>query len=207
MSKFSSQWDAPPKKLGNVRFNSTALKEILTEAQNKLKIQINRLDMIMADVVSRDHKLFSELIKHLEQNNKDKANVIAVELSQLRKVQNMLLKSKMALEQIILRIGTVTDLGDVTYTLAPAVRALKNVRKDMAIVSPEADSTFGEITTNLSNILTAATQSETFNMDLSTNSDEAAKIVEEAASIAELKLRTRIPEPSSSNLVKEAEAT
>ncbi|GBC74701.1 hypothetical protein HRbin06_00008 [archaeon HR06] len=203
MSKFNSQWNPPPRKGGNVKFNSSSLREMLMEAQNKIKVQISRLDSIMAEVISRDQRLFRELVKQLEEKNREKANLLATELAQLRKVQNIILKSKIALEQIILRIGTVTDLGDVAVTLTPAIEVLKSVRKDMAMVAPEADSTFGEITNNLTTIVSEATQSEALAMDITPNSEEALKILEEAASIAELKLKAKIPEPE----VREAQPT
>ena len=123
-----------------------------------------------------------------------RANVFANELAEIRKMEKMIMHARLALEQIVLRLRTVSELGDVVSTLAPAVGVLRTVKSGMASVFPEAERELGQIGTLLSGIIVDAGQSTGLTLNFEAVNEDAQKILNEAASVAEQKIKEKFPE-------------
>ncbi|MCK4439519.1 hypothetical protein KAU85_00915, partial [Candidatus Bathyarchaeota archaeon] len=123
-----------------------------------------------------------------------RANVFANELSEIRKMERMIMHARLALEQIGLRLRTVSELGDVVTTLGPAVGVLRAVKSGMANMFPEAERELGQIGDLLSGIIMEAGENTGFSMNFGTASEGAQKILTEAAAVAEQKIEEKFPE-------------
>jgi division protein CdvB (Snf7/Vps24/ESCRT-III family) len=123
-----------------------------------------------------------------------RANVFANELAEVRKMEKMIMHARLALEQIVLRLKTVSELGDVVTTLAPAVGVLRTVRNGMASIFPEAERELGQIGNLLSGIIIDAGQSTGLTINFETANDDAQKILNEAATVAEQRIKEKFPE-------------
>jgi division protein CdvB (Snf7/Vps24/ESCRT-III family) len=106
----------------------------------------------------------------------------------------MIMHSRLALEQIARRLSTVSELGDVVTTLAPAVGVLRNIRSGMSAIFPEAERELGQIGNLLSGIIVDAGQSTGLNINFETANEDAQKILTEAATVAEEKIKEKFPE-------------
>jgi division protein CdvB (Snf7/Vps24/ESCRT-III family) len=95
-------------------------------------------------------------------------------------MEKMIMHARLALEQIVLRLKTVSELGDVVSTLAPAVGVLRTVRTGMASVFPEAERELGSIGNLLSGIIIDAGQSTGLTINFENANEDAQKILTEA---------------------------
>jgi division protein CdvB (Snf7/Vps24/ESCRT-III family) len=109
-------------------------------------------------------------------------------------MEKMIMHARLALEQIVLRLRTVSELGDVVTTLAPAVGVLRTVRTGMASIFPEAERELGQIGNLLSGIIVDAGQSTGLTINFETANDDAQKIMTEAASVAEQRIKEKFPD-------------
>jgi division protein CdvB (Snf7/Vps24/ESCRT-III family) len=123
-----------------------------------------------------------------------RANVFANELAEIRKMEKMIMHARLALEQIVLRLRTVSELGDVVTTLAPAVGVLRTVRTGMASVFPEAERELGQIGNLLSGIIIDAGQSTGLTLNFDAANEDAQRILTEAGSVAEQKIKDKFPD-------------
>ncbi len=123
-----------------------------------------------------------------------RASVFANELAEIRKMEKMIMHARLALEQIVLRLSTVSELGDVVSTLAPAVGVLRSVRNGMSAIFPEAEREIGQIGNLLSGIIIDAGQSSGLSINFETANEDAQKILTEAATVAEQKIKDKFPE-------------
>jgi len=167
---------------------------MLEEAVRALKIQMSGLDGTIDKLKQRDRKLFKQMVSSIRSNNMRRASILANEIAQVRKIIKNIMQAKLALERIIMRIGTIRDMGDIVATLAPAVSAIKSVQGVVATVIPKADENFSEISNLLSSILVDAGNMSGFTLDFKAASIDAEKILEEAAKVAEEELKSRLPE-------------
>ena len=170
------------------------LKPRLDFAVRRIEGQVQRLDQAGSRFSERDKHLFSRIIESYSKHDIPHANVFANELAEMRKMERMIMHAKLALEQIVLRLKTVSDLGDVVSTLGPAVSVLQGVRSGMSGILPEAESELGQIGTMLSGIIVDSGQSSDLTINLGAANEDAQKILAEAATVAEEKIKDTLPE-------------
>ncbi|MDH5782362.1 MAG: Snf7 family protein [Candidatus Bathyarchaeota archaeon] len=170
------------------------LKPRIDFAVRRIEIQIQRLDKASDRFTERDKSIFTRIVEAYSTHDMTRANVFANELVEIRKMEKMIMHARLALEQIVLRLRTVSELGDVVTTLAPAVGVLRTVKSGMASIFPEAERELGQIGTMLSGIIVDAGQSTGLTLNFETVNEDAQKILTEAASVAEQKIKEKFPE-------------
>ncbi|UCD39520.1 MAG: hypothetical protein JSV87_03660 [Candidatus Bathyarchaeota archaeon] len=177
------------------------LKLRLDYAVKRITIQIQNLDKATARFSQRDKSIFAKVVSAYSEHDTTRAQVFANELAQLRKMERMMVHARLALEQIVLRLSTVSELGDVVSTLAPAVGVMRSVKTNMSAVFPEAERELGNIGTLLNGIIVDAGQSTGMNIDFQAAGDDAQRILNEAATVAEQKVKKKFPELPSGTLI------
>jgi len=103
-------------------------------------------------------------------------------------------QAQLALEQIVLRLGTITDLGEVAVTLAPAITVIRSMKQGLSSALPEADREIGEISGLLSGILVDAGSVGGISLNFDVANEDAQKVMEEAAAVAEQRISESFPE-------------
>jgi len=170
------------------------LKPRLDFAIRRIELQIQRLEQATDRFSERDKSIFARIVEAYTKHDMPRANVFANELAEIRKMERMIMHAGLALEQIVLRLKTVSELGDVVSTLAPAVGVLRGIRTGMAGIFPEAEKELGQIGTLLSGIIIDAGQSTGLTINFETANEDAQKILNEAATVAEQKIKEKFPE-------------
>ena len=170
------------------------LKPRLDFAIRRIDLQIQRLDQASDRFTERDKSIFVRIVEAYTKHDMPRASVFANELAEIRKMEKMIMHARLALEQIVLRLRTVSELGDVVTTLAPAVGVLRTVRTGMASIFPEAERELGQIGNLLSGIIVDAGQSTGLTINFETANDDAQKIMSEAASVAEQRIKEKFPD-------------
>jgi len=173
---------------------SRGLKKQISSVIRRINAQKHKLDNALNRFEKRDAALFKRVVKALSERDTLRANVVADELSEIRKVEKMLMHAALALESVSLRLNTVSELGDVVTVLAPAAGVLNNIRSGMAGILPGAGRELGNIGSLLTEIVSSTNQSSGMSVNIGTASAEAEKILEEAELAAEQKLKEQLPE-------------
>ncbi|NWF87565.1 hypothetical protein HXY32_07155 [Candidatus Bathyarchaeota archaeon] len=170
------------------------LKPRLDFAVRRIELQTQKLDQATERFSQRDKAIFARIVDAYTKHDTARANVFANELAEIRKMERLIINARLALEQIVLRLRTVSELGDVVSTLGPAVGVLRSVRTGLASVFPEAESELGEIGNLLSGIMIEAGQSSGMTLNFDTVNEDATKILTEAATVAEQRIKDKFPE-------------
>jgi division protein CdvB (Snf7/Vps24/ESCRT-III family) len=170
------------------------LKPRIEYAQRRLQSQISRMDSISHKLKEKDQALFRKIVSAIQQHDTQYSSVLSNELAQIRKMGKMVSHARLALEQIQIRLSTITELGDVVVTLSPAMAVVKNVRAGLSTMMPEVDNEMGEISQMLGGILMDAGQIGGYTINFNSANEEATKIMEEAASVAENKMKDKFPD-------------
>ena len=170
------------------------LKPRLDYAVKRIEMQIQRLDKATDRFSDRDKTIFARIVNAYSKHDMARANVFANELAEIRKTEKMIVHTRLALEQISLRLSTVSEFGDVVSTLAPTVGVLRSVRTGMAGVLPEAERELGQIGNLLNEIIIDTGQSTGLDVNFEAANEDAQNILKEAATIAEQKIKEELPE-------------
>ena len=171
------------------------LKNKIEFAQKKLQLQITKLEEINIKLQRKHDLIFEKIVNAQKSNHNGYAKAYAIELGQLRKMKNMVSGAKLAIEQVQLRLGTVSELGDVVVTLSPAMSLIKGLSSSLSGIIPEANATMQDLSQILGDVLDGSSVNNTGIMDtgISENPDTIA-ILEEANSIIEGQTKVSIPE-------------
>ena len=184
-------------KLRDVAQSQTPLKPRIEEAQKKLQMQIAKLEGMSSKMQEKDRVIFSRIVKAIQNHDSHYGKLLSGELSQIRKMIKMIDSAKTAFEQIQLRLNTITEMGDVVFTLGPAVNAIKGIQGGLSSMMPQADQSFEQISDLLGNIMTGSSQmSASTGIDSSSIKldEEAMDILQEATSLVEENTRDKFPD-------------
>lgn len=170
------------------------LKPRLDGAVRRIELQVNKLDQAGEKFSVRDRTIFARIVDAYTKHDTARANVFANELAEIRKMEKLITNARLALEQIVLRLRTVSELGDVVSTLGPAVGVLRTVRSGLVSVFPEAESELGEIGNLLSGIMMEAGTETGMSLNFNAVNEDATKILTEASTVAEQRIKEKFPD-------------
>jgi division protein CdvB (Snf7/Vps24/ESCRT-III family) len=173
------------------------LKNKIDVAQKNLQLQIVKLDSIAAKIKQKSDYIFSKIVSAQKSNNHLHAKAYATELLEIRKMHNMVTGAKLALEQIQLRLNTVSELGDIVVTLSPCMSVINGLSNSLRGIMPEATSSMQNLSQILGDVLNGSSMSSTDVITTHTTSSDTLAILEEAAAVIEGQARASIPEPPS----------
>ena len=182
---------------------SNGLKQQINTVIQQIEVQKQKLNNASSRFEKRDSTLFTRTVKALSERDTMRANVLAGELAEIRKVEKMLMQSALALESISLRLSTVSELGDIVTVLAPAANVLNNIRSGMAGILPQAGQELENIGGLLTEIVSSTNQNTGMPVNVGKASADAEKILEEAEIAAEQKLKAQLPEVNIAASVRE----
>jgi division protein CdvB (Snf7/Vps24/ESCRT-III family) len=177
------------------------LKPGLEATKHRLGVHILKMENRLNDLKQKDRHIFREVAEALENHDTRQATSLSNELSQVRKITKIINSTRMSTEQVELRLETMTELGDVMFTLSPVTSAVKKLKVGLSLIMPGADQALAEISSTLGEVLSETTRPAsgiTEGMSYySDNSGEIMKIIEEASAIAEVNTAKKIPDLSS----------
>lgn len=199
--RFAKKWESKREEgssfadtiRGTVR-QPAPLKPRLDYAVKRLELQMNRLDQANDRFTQKDKALFNKIVDAYSKHDTAHANIYANELAEVRKMAKLTMNARLALDQIALRIRTVTEFGDIVSTLGPAVGVLRSVSVGMVGVLPEAENELADIGNMLSGIMFDAGSGAGMTLNFDSVNEDAAKILSEAATVAEQRVSQNFPD-------------
>lgn len=198
MSGFSKNWTRSDNRGVSEKIRDTVkpqgpLRPRLDSASNRLQAQIQKMDTMLAKMREKDSTLFRKIVDAMQKHDVDAGKVLSNELAEVRKVTKLLSHTRMALEQVHLRLSTIHDVGDAVVALAPAVGALKTVKIGLAKFMPDAENEIGDMSSMLGNLLVDTLQGGNFVFQNDVSGEEVEKILAEASAVAEKNVDSRLP--------------
>lgn len=208
VNRFIDRWNDKERqpslasKIKSVVKPSENLKQQISLVTQRLDVQAKTLDNAVKRFETRDADVFNRVVKALSQRDEARANILATELSEIRKVEKMLMHTSLALQSVSMRLNTVSEIGDLVTVLSPAASLLSNIRSDMSTIFPEASQELGNIGNLLTEIVTTTNQGTETPVNIGRTNPEAQTILEEAQLAAAKKLEEQLPEVTMGSPIK-----
>ena len=198
-SGFKNSLSLSEKVLDKVK-PGTSLKNRLQDSQKKLQLQISKLEETHKKLQLNHDHVFKKIVDAKMLRNESKARSYAIELQELRKVKKMIGGAKLAMEQIKIRLNTITELGDVVVTLSPCMSLIKGLAPSLSSFMPGINSSMQDMSNMLNDLMSSSSlPAESAYIPNETNQDITA-ILEEAHTVLEGKTKSNMPEPPTANL-------
>ncbi|AJM92618.1 MULTISPECIES: Snf7 family protein [Nitrosopumilus] len=182
------------KVMGKVRPDEP-LKNKIDFAQKKLQFQISKLEGINEKLRVKHDQIFDKIVVAHKNNKNAYAQAYANELAQVRKMKNMVSGAKLSMEQVKLRLDTVSELGDVVVTLSPCMSIIKGLAPSLNGIMPEANASMQDLSSILGDVMSGSSMElgDTMNVGAETNADTLA-ILEEAQGVISGQTKASIPD-------------
>ena len=197
-SKFKWEQTERPEPL-NTRIKetfhtSTSMRTRMQTAISRTEAQAQKLDQTSQRLAERDKALFAKIVEAYQKHDVQHANVFSSELAEIRKTEKTVMHARLALDQIILRLRTVTELGDMVGALAPIVGVLGSIKSAIGGVLPDAGRELEQIGTMLNGIIMDAGQTTGLTLNFGEASEDAKGILAEAATVVEQRMKDKFPD-------------
>jgi len=199
MTGFDKNWSNQSRantseKLKDSLRPQSPLKPRIETAVNKLQLQTSKLDTMLTKLNERDASLFRRVVEAMQRHDADSAKVLSNELAEVRKISKTLGQSKIALEQVSMRLSTIHDMGDAMVALGPAMSSIKSLKPSLGRFVPGADGEINNMQSLLSGIMMESLQSSGAGIELNTGSGgDIDQIMIEASAVAEQKVNDKFP--------------
>ena len=190
MFKYKPTWTERIKEA----FQPTPIKRRLNTTIHRLQVQNRRLETKTYQLQSRDKALYSKCVSAIQSKNNTQASMYASECAEIRKMVLVTLRSQMALERVGLRLETVRDFGEIAYAMSSVGAVLGKVRNDLQSLMPEISSELAEVNDTLQSVVLEVGQTTEQTFDMNVPTEESEKIMKEASTLAEQKMRESFPD-------------
>ena len=173
------------------------VKELASKSIYTLKVQQNKLDQASYRLKERDKFLFETCMGALKKSNKERAAVCANEIAEVRRILKFLYNVQLAIERVILRLETISELSEIVVDLKPALKLLQNVSQELFQVLPDVSAELNTVNSTISETLYAtkcqANADELLPVGNKTEGGE--EILREVSTFLQQKIEDTLPEP------------
>ena len=173
----------------------SALKNKISNAQSALQIQISKLECTHKKLQDNHDRIFNKIVDAKKARDESKARSYAIELQELRKIKTMIGNAKLSMEQIQLRLNTVSELGDVVVTLSPCMSLIKGLAPSLSSLMPGVSSSLQDLTGVLNDVMTTSTFDPESIISNDHLDQDTTAILEEAHAVIEGETISKMPEP------------
>ena len=183
-----------------------ALKNRIIDAEKKMECQILRLSQVQNKLKQNNDHIFKKIVEAKLARNESRARTYAIELQEIRKIKNKIAGAKLAMEQIKLRLGTVSELGDIVVTLSPCMSLIKGLAPSISSLMPQINASMQDLPNMFEDLLSNSSLSlDSMTTPYQGNSDTEA-ILQEAHNVLEGRTRNTMPEPPTTSIEKKKQS-
>jgi division protein CdvB (Snf7/Vps24/ESCRT-III family) len=172
-----------------------ALKNKIEGAGKKMEQQILRLEQAHNKLKLSHEHIFKKIVEAKLTRNESMARTYATELSEIRKVRDRIGNAKLSMEQIKIRLNTVSELGDIVVTLSPCMSLIKGLAPSISALMPQMHSSMENLTSTLSDMITDSSLTEESMTPTYQGNEETEAILKEAHDVIEDRTLSSMPEP------------
>ena len=160
------------------------VKPKIASTIKEIEFHRKELENLRVRLEQRRKSLFDTTVKAMMTKDEPKANVYANEWSELRKVGKVVYASELALTQVVLRLESILDVGDVMFHMSMAFKVLRKVNKTVQGLVPSLDQASSEINNALTETM-AGMENVSPSISLNIQTETGEELVEQARKLAE----------------------
>ncbi len=175
---------------------SPPLKDALDDTILRLSQQKKKLDLLGCKLKARERSLFDSCTTALAKKDSERAKIFSNELTEIKKINKTVNSGILLLEQLIIRMETIREVGSTFAQLRPTLEVVKEISCHLSEVMPEVSNELSHIGSILDEAMVG--------MSIDTVQDSAVRIpeslvgdqiIEEASDLLKSRIEEEIPVP------------
>lgn len=181
------------------------LKDTLEETIIRLRQQQRKLELLDGRLKGRATTLFDSCSTAMRKKDADRAKIYANELTEVKKVRMTVTNGLLLLEQLVLRMETLKEIGSTFAQLQPTLEVVKNISEQLSEVMPTVSNELSQIGSALDDAMIrmdiGAGQESLVHIPESALNDE---ILDQACECLKNKLDSDLPQVPNEVIVRKA---
>ena len=173
---------APLRFIGLGR--SDDIRPRLSSTIKEIEYHRKELENLRGRLQQRRRNLYDTTIKAMMTKDETKASIYANEWAELRKVGKVVYASELALTQVVLRLESIVDVGDVMAHMSMAFKVMQKVNKAVTGLMPSLDQASEDINSALNETMVGMSNISP-SIQLNINTESGEELVEQARKLAE----------------------
>jgi division protein CdvB (Snf7/Vps24/ESCRT-III family) len=129
----------------------------VNNAISVINTQISQLQLMDKKFSTIDSSFSSKIAQNIKSGNNAKANVIANELSAVRRLRKNTQNASLALEVVAMRFTTITEFSMMMDAINPTIDMLTDIQKDLSKAVPSATNVLSQVHAMSSDVLINST--------------------------------------------------
>jgi len=129
----------------------------VNNAISVINTQISQLKLMDKKFSTIDSSFSSKIAQNIKSGNNIRANVIANELSAVRRLRKNTQNASLALEVVAMRFTTITEFSTMMDTINPTIDMLADIQKDLSKAVPSATNVLSQVHTISTDVLINST--------------------------------------------------
>lgn len=198
MNNFLKDWEGDSDNFHlkgiHLHHHSAPVKQQLTGAIYRLRVQQNKLETTSMRMQQHDKEIFAKCVSAQMAHDTARAAMYANECAEVRKIAKVTLQSQLALEQVAIRLETIEEFGDVARMMGPVATVVRSVKSQISGVIPEVGFELNEVGEMLNSFVAEAGEPISESYDVGASNAEAQRILGEANAIADQHIREKFPD-------------
>jgi division protein CdvB (Snf7/Vps24/ESCRT-III family) len=173
----------------------------VNNAISVINTQISQLQTMDKKFSNIDSSFSSKIAQNIKSGNNARANVIANELSAIRRLRKNTQNASLALEVVAMRFTTITEFSMMMDTINPTIDMLTDIQKDLSKTVPSATEIMNQVQTVSNDVLI----NSTINTDSKIGSvvdKDALSILNDVQNSLEDEAKEKLPEVPESIISK-----
>lgn len=138
-----------------------------------INTQISQLKVMDTKFSNIDANFSSKITQNIKLGNNARANIIANELSAMRRLRKNTHNASLALEVVAIRFTTINEFSTIMDTINPTVEMLQDIQKDLSKAVPSATEALTQVHTLTGDIL--------INSNIDTDTGKIGSVVDKDA--------------------------
>jgi division protein CdvB (Snf7/Vps24/ESCRT-III family)/Sec-independent protein translocase protein TatA len=176
--------------------SSPSIRDVANTTITTLNVQKNKLENTVFRLKQRDQGLFNTCTSALAANNREKANIYAAELGEVRRLGKLVYGMQLNIEGVILRIETIRELSDAMFDLRPTLKLLQDASSGLFQVLPDVSAELNSVTNTIQETLhITKLNSDGSVIPVGHKTEGGEEILKEVSAFMERKLTEGLPEP------------
>lgn len=165
----------------------------ITSATGVVYNQLTRLNMLDKKFASTELYYLEQITSNIKSGNNARAKILAMELTNVRRLRRTTQHTGIALEAIVIRFSTIHEFAMILDTIDPTVEMIKGIQTELSKAIPAASEALSEVSTVTADVLLNANFKADARISTPVDADALA-ILNEIEGVLEDEAKAKLPE-------------
>lgn len=165
----------------------------ITSATGVVYNQLMRLKMLDKKFATTEAYYLEQITSNIKSGNNARAKILAMELTNVRRLRRTTQHTGLALEAVVIRFSTINEFATILDTIDPTIDMIKGIQSELSKAIPAAGQALSEVSTVTTDVLINANIKAEARISTPVDAD-ALSILNEIEGVLESEAKAKLPE-------------